>query len=69
MNGILLEGEVISRRTKYMSAMLDTAASFEIIYDDLQQFEEQGQAKLSMKALVICLVMQKDWWPLRPVLR
>jgi hypothetical protein len=44
MNGILLEGEALSRCAKSMSAMIDDEASFESIFDDLQQFEEQKRA-------------------------
>jgi hypothetical protein len=45
MNGMLLEGEVLSRCAKYMLAMLDTEASSESIYGDLQQLEEHEQAE------------------------
>jgi hypothetical protein len=44
MNGILLEGVALSRCAESMSAMLDGEASFESIFDDLQQFEEEEQA-------------------------
>jgi hypothetical protein len=44
MNGMLLEGEALSHCAKSMSAMIDNEASFESIFDDLQQFEEQEQA-------------------------
>jgi hypothetical protein len=36
--------EAISRCAKSMSAMIDDAASFEGIFDDLQQFEAEEQA-------------------------
>jgi hypothetical protein len=39
MNGILLEGEPLSRCAKRMSAMIDDEAAFESISDDLQVFE------------------------------
>jgi hypothetical protein len=44
MNGMLLEGEALSHCAKSMSAMIDNEASFESIFDDLQQFEEEEQA-------------------------
>jgi hypothetical protein len=44
MNGMLLEGEALSRCAKSMSAMIDNEASFESIFDDLQQFDEEEQA-------------------------
>jgi hypothetical protein len=44
MSGMLLEGEALSRCAKSMSAMIDNEASFESIFDDLQQFEEEEQA-------------------------
>jgi hypothetical protein len=44
MNGMLLEGEAFSRYAKPMLAMIDDEASFEGIFDDLQQFEEEEQA-------------------------
>jgi hypothetical protein len=44
MNWMLLEGEALSRCAKSMSAMIDNEASFESIFDDLQQFEEEEQA-------------------------
>jgi hypothetical protein len=43
MNGMLLEGEALSRCAKSMSAMIDDDASFEGIFDDLQQVEETEQ--------------------------
>jgi hypothetical protein len=43
MNGMLLEGEALSHCAKSMSAMIDNEASFESIFDDLQQFEEEEQ--------------------------
>jgi hypothetical protein len=36
MNGMLLEGEALSRCAKLMSAMIDDEASFESIFDDLR---------------------------------
>jgi hypothetical protein len=45
MNGMLLEGEALSHCAKPMSAMIDNEASFESIFDDLQQFEEEEQAR------------------------
>jgi hypothetical protein len=39
MNGILLEGEPLSRCAKRMSAMIDDEAAFERIFDDLHLFE------------------------------
>jgi hypothetical protein len=44
MNGMLLDGEALSRCAKSMSAMIDNEASFESIFDDLQQFDEEEQA-------------------------
>jgi hypothetical protein len=44
MNGMLLDGEALSRCAKSMSAMIDNEASFESIFDDLQQFDEEDQA-------------------------
>jgi hypothetical protein len=44
MNGMLLEGKALSRCAKSMLAMIDDEASFEGIFDDLQQFEEEDQA-------------------------
>jgi hypothetical protein len=44
MNGMLLKGEALSHCAKSMSAMIDNEASFESIFDDLQQFEEEEQA-------------------------
>jgi hypothetical protein len=44
MNGILLEGEALSRCAKSMSAMIHDAASFGSIFDDQQQFEEEERA-------------------------
>jgi hypothetical protein len=44
MNGILLEGEFLSRCAKSLSAMIDDEASFQGIFNDLQQFEEEEQA-------------------------
>jgi hypothetical protein len=44
MNGILLEGEALSRCAKSKSAMIHDDASSESIFDDLQQFEEEEQA-------------------------
>jgi hypothetical protein len=44
MNGVLLEGEALNRCAKSISAMIDNEASFDSIFDDLQQFEEEEQA-------------------------
>jgi hypothetical protein len=44
MNGMLLEGEALSRCAKSISAMIDNEESSESIFDDLQQFEEEEQA-------------------------
>jgi hypothetical protein len=44
MNRMLLEGEALSHCAKSMSTMIDNEASFESIFDDLQQFEEEEQA-------------------------
>jgi DNA-binding PucR family transcriptional regulator len=44
MNGILLEGEALSRCAKSKSAMIHDEASSESIFVDLQQFEEEEQA-------------------------
>jgi hypothetical protein len=44
MNGILLEGVDLSRCAESMSAMMDDEASFESIFYDLLQFEEEEQA-------------------------
>jgi hypothetical protein len=44
MDGMLLEGEALSHCAKPMSAMIDNEASFETIFDDLQQVEEEEQA-------------------------
>jgi hypothetical protein len=43
MNGVLLEGEVLSRCAKSVLAMLDYEAGFESMLDDLLQFEEEEQ--------------------------
>jgi hypothetical protein len=40
---MLLEGEDLSRCAKSVSVTLDDEASFEGIFDDLQQFEQEGQ--------------------------
>jgi hypothetical protein len=70
MNGMLLEWEALSCCAKSTSAMIDNQASFESIFDDLQHFEEEEKQDVqSSKALVICLAMQKDRWPLRLMLR
>ena len=45
MNGNLLEGERLSTCAKQVAAMLDDGASFESIFDDLAQFEEEEQAE------------------------
>jgi hypothetical protein len=48
MNRMLLEGEVLSPCAKSVSAMLDNEASFEYVFDELQQFEQaewSGKAK------------------------
>jgi hypothetical protein len=58
MNGMLLEGEVLSRRAKSTLAAIDDEATFESIFDDLQQFEEEEQEVRNVKALVISLRMQ-----------
>jgi hypothetical protein len=64
MNGMLLEGEALSRCAKSMSAMIGNEASFESIFDDLQQLRKRSKQDVqSSKALVIWLAMQKDWWP------
>jgi hypothetical protein len=49
IDGILLEGEHLSRCAKSGSAMLDNEASFEGIFGDLQQFEEQEPAEHAEK--------------------
>jgi hypothetical protein len=72
MNGILLKGEAVSRCAKsmHMSAMIDDEASVKslsIICNSLRKRSKQYTQ--SSKALVICSTMQKDQWPLRPVLR
>jgi hypothetical protein len=69
---MLLKGEVLSRSAKPVSAKLADEASVESIFDDLQQFEVRKRSKQAVpnrRALVICLAMQKDRWPLRAVLR
>jgi hypothetical protein len=45
MNGMLLEGENLSRFPKFVSAMREDKASFEGILDDLQYFEEDEQVE------------------------
>jgi hypothetical protein len=63
MDGMLHEGEVLSRCAKPVSAMLADEASFESILNDLQQFEKEDQVREQERAhtaLVICLAMQKD---------
>jgi hypothetical protein len=44
MNRMLPAGEALSCCAKSMTAMIDDEASFEGIFDDLQQFEEEEQA-------------------------
>jgi hypothetical protein len=44
MNGMLFDGEALSRCVKSMTAMIDDEASFEGTLNDLQQFEEEEQA-------------------------
>jgi hypothetical protein len=44
MNKMLLEGESLSRFAKSMLTMMDDVASFESVFDDLQQCEEEEQA-------------------------
>jgi hypothetical protein len=54
MNGMLLEGEVLSCRAKSTMAAIEDEATF----DDLQQFEEEEQDVRNIKALVISLRMK-----------
>jgi hypothetical protein len=44
MNGMLLEGEVLSRCAKSVSATRDDEASLESIFDDLHLFKEEEKA-------------------------
>jgi hypothetical protein len=60
MNGILLEGEALSRCGKSLLAMIDNEASFERIVDDLQQLEEEVQVGRAEQQGVICLAMQNS---------
>jgi 16S rRNA G966 N2-methylase RsmD len=45
MSRILLEGEALSRCAKSTSAVIDDEASFESVFDALQQLEEEEQAR------------------------
>jgi hypothetical protein len=66
MNGMLLEGEALRRCAKSTLAMIDDEASFEGIFDDLQQFEGEEQAgHAEQPDVMTCSAMQKDRWPLR----
>jgi hypothetical protein len=60
MNGILLEGEALSRCGKSLLAMIDNEASFERIVDDLQQLEEEAQVGRAEQQGVICLAKLSD---------
>jgi hypothetical protein len=65
ITGILLEWEALSHCAKSMSTLIGDEASCVSIFDGLRQFEDEVQAGLSSKALVICLAVQKVLWPPR----
>jgi hypothetical protein len=66
MNGMLLEREALRRCAKSMLAMIYDEASFEGIFDDLQQFEEEEQAgHAEQPGVMTCSALQKDRWRLR----